>query len=368
MGISEIFSGKARTLFWRRLNPDHVVDCQTGVAIETDQAYFVIRMKEMYLATTRRLWRRFYPMLHGYVDYAGSQVHSVAGPGQLRELTDANLDRIVNLNLRLAGPIAYKGGEVSILIGLYSVPGQDAARALVDTVCTVANLAGIAAGQAAPIATAIKSGVENILGLNDARLELGIRDSFYQNNRLQSCYYVGINVPSTDVAFNELWVRDGRLIKGPDPIVGVNYEDHDYMIIEIERRDSRDDWPSLPGISQYQERFADVMRDETLNIQQKRQKLFTVWPAFKQSLDESPYLTQPDREQIAGSVGSDLKKRLEAMEKGNPFESRGWRDEHVVLKSPAQFDFLDVPNYIDRNDAASARMAKLFLEVNPFTI
>src|SRR5207245_1819039 len=105
--------------------------------------------------------------------------HSIAGPGQLRELGEANLERIVNLSYRIAGPTPFRGDEVKMLCGLYSVPGQDAAKALIDTVGALAGLGGIALGQAPQIAAVVKQGVESVLGLNEATLQLGISDTFF---------------------------------------------------------------------------------------------------------------------------------------------------------------------------------------------
>ena len=55
---------------------------------------------------------------------------SGAGPGQLKELGTANLDRLVGLAYRLAGPMVYAGDDLDVLVGLYAVPAQDAAKVL----------------------------------------------------------------------------------------------------------------------------------------------------------------------------------------------------------------------------------------------
>src|SRR2546423_47865 len=104
--------------------------------MEFDEAYFVVRMKEMFLGRIRLLWRKYYPVLHGFTEYAGVEEHAIAGPGQLQDLGNLNLDHVITLNYRLTGPTPYKGGDISLLVGLYSVPGQDAAKALISTVTT----------------------------------------------------------------------------------------------------------------------------------------------------------------------------------------------------------------------------------------
>lgn len=239
MNLKDIFVSKAKHLSWQRLPAAQVAEGYTETSIKNDEAYFIVRLKEMYLRNIRILWRKFYPMLHSYVQLGSVESHNVAGPGQLRELGEANLERIVNLNTRLTELIAYKGGDVDFLVGLYSVPGQDAARVLIDTLSTVANLGGLALGQSVAIANTIKTGVESIVGLNEARLELGVRDSFFPTNPFSSGYYLAVNAEEADVDIKKLWLSKGRLVKGPDPLRANPYEDHDYMVLEIERHEPR---------------------------------------------------------------------------------------------------------------------------------
>jgi hypothetical protein len=134
----------------------------------------------------------------------------------------------------------------------------------------------------------------------------------------------------------------------------------------LERRDTRDDWPGLPGIAEFQDKFAVVMADAQTKPADKRQRLRDLWPSFQQTLAASALLTDPDRESIAHSVSKDLNQRLEAMEHGNPFETRSWGDAKTRAVSPAKFDFLDVAEYTDRANPASVREARAALSAVPF--
>lgn len=366
MDIREIFRNKAQHLFWKRLPAAQVVDSGAELPIENDQAYFLVRLKEMYLRSTRKLWRKFYPMLHGYVTYGKKDEHAVVGPGQLKELGDANLDRIVNLNYRLSGPLAYKGGDVSILAGLYSIPGQDASKALIDTISTVANLGGLVTSQYAQIANVVKQGIESVAGLSEARLELGISDTFYPKNPFRSGYYLGISAAEADIAMNRLWLREGRLVQGEDPVIAQPFEDYDYFVLEVERREKREDWQGLPGIIEFEDKFAAVMKDESLTTDAKRKRLTALWPGFSEALQTSPLLIRPDRENIALSVSEDLNRRLKAMESGGPFETRAFGEKDIVRRSPALFDLLDVPDYMDRTNAKDIQRARAALSGDPF--
>jgi hypothetical protein len=349
--LRDFFVMKGQRLFWKRLPVNQIHDGYQEEPIENDQAYFVLRIKEMYLEHTRVLWRKFYPMLHGSVKYGGKEDISVTGPGQLKELGESNLDRVINLNHRLAGPIPYRGDDVTVVAGLYAVPGQDATKALIDTVGKLAALGGVALGQALEVTNVVKSGVEGILGMGQTSLSLGVEDTFYQGNPFRSGLYVGISAPSAEINLSELWLKEGQLVKGRDPIVGKPYVDYDYMILEVEKRPNREDWPSLPDIGDFNEQFAAIMRDRSLDVKSKGAKMNDLWPPFLQAIAESPHLITSDRKQIEVSVSADLQKRLDAMANNRVFETKAWGGPTIQSKPPTEFDFIDVPNYLDPGDS-----------------
>jgi hypothetical protein len=253
------------------------------------------------------------------------------------------------------------------------VPGADAAKALIDTVGTLANLGGIALGQAPQVAAIVKTGVENILGLNDAKLQVGVSDSFFPpdpngtgGNPLRTGAYVGIAAEARQVDAGRLWLVDGRLKAGDDPVQAANYDAFDYMVVSVERRDRRDDWPGLPGVADFQDKFGAIMADGALPVPDKKKRMGELWPAFTQALAQSMYLTQPDREAIAADVSKDLNARLKAMEANNPFETRSWGQKAAARKPPAEFDFVDVPEYTDVASPNSRKEARAAWAGKPF--
>ena len=191
--IRDIFLNKAKQLFWHSLPPDQVEPDYSEETIEPDKAYFKIRMSQMYIAHTRILWRKFYPMLHGFVNYGDKEEHVIVGPGQLKGLGEANLDRIMTFNYPLSGPIPYKGDDITLLVGLYNVPAQDSSEALINTIGMVAGLAGLSLGQITEISNIVKSGVENLLELKDSKINIGICDTLSFSNPPKTGYLVAIN-------------------------------------------------------------------------------------------------------------------------------------------------------------------------------
>jgi hypothetical protein len=357
MSILDIFRAQSKQFFWKQLPARQVVNGGRDALIEDDQAYFVIRLKQMYLYYSRKLWRAYHPMLYCYVQHGKREEQAIAGPGQLKDMTDSDLSRVLLLNHRLVGPIAFKGEDVVLQVGLYSVPGEDIAKTLVSSLSTIAGLIGPGVAPALEIANVVKAGVENIAGLASTRLQLGVEDTFFQNNKLREGYYVGISAPAAEVNLNQLWLADDQLKQGAIESISQPYQSHDYMIIEIEKLNNRKDWPSFPEIAEFKQQFAAALGDANLTTDEKRQRISQLWPSFTNSLNESPHLVKPDREQIALSVSTDLKDRLEAMKTGNPFETRGWGEQSLETKLPADFDFIDIADRLDFSDPNSVREA-----------
>jgi hypothetical protein len=303
----------------------------------------------MYLGTTRTLWRKFSPLVHAFTTYDADnhEEHNVAGPGQLQELGEANLDRVMVFNTRIGGPRPYRGGDVSLLAGLYSVPREDAAAALVSTIGALAGLAGPGAALVPEVAALVKTGVDNILGLGSTKLRLGISDTFAGVNPIRTGYHVGVGAATTEVPRDRLWIRDGRLVTGPNPRAGTPYGGHDYFVVHVEAPDRRADWPGLPGLLGFEARFSAVLADSQRDDAAKRSEMGAIWGSFSEALTTSPHLTRYDAGQIANDVQTDLKKRLDALGSGNPFETRAFGSDRVEERPPERLDFGDIPQYGD---------------------
>ena len=97
MDIANLFESKAKQLFWGPVDPAHVTGAPAPQPILPGQAYFTIRLCEMYLAFARKLWRQIYPVVHCFTRGAGFDDHAVISPTTFTQLGDVNLDRLVNL-------------------------------------------------------------------------------------------------------------------------------------------------------------------------------------------------------------------------------------------------------------------------------
>ena len=149
------------------------------------------------------------------------------------------------------GPIPYRGGQLALEIGLFSIKSVDLAAPYLEVLEAMSKQAGVAFINAAlPFAGPLKTGINLLVGGGDnSPLEIGLAASAWNP---ETGYFVVMRAPKGSVAVNALKVdpTDYRLI-GPDhKPVG----DYPYMVLKVEAVASRDDWFNIKELQKpYQE-------------------------------------------------------------------------------------------------------------------
>jgi hypothetical protein len=328
--FSRVFSATSKRLIWTRLNH---VDRDLGPHIDPYEGYYSVRIAEMYLRNSRVLWRKYLPMINGLVTQGSAEQASLVGPTQLKQFGDAGLDNVLALNQPLCGPMVPTGEDFGLAVGLMAVLSQDYAQVLLDTTASVSSLLMIDLGASAKLAPVVKSAVESILGIHDIKLQMGVADRFaWPGHPLGPGLHVGIAANEGDIQPNQLRYADGRLMIG----VGASskpFDSYDYMIVLIEGRQHRPDWPSLPALAPFEIQFTDALKETT--HEQRLEKLNPVLMEFINAVNASSDLSKPDKNLLPAMVSKDLQKRLDQLKVGSPLES-------MRTNEAARFDFLDV--------------------------
>lgn len=332
--LDRLFQRQAKVLGWQWVPASNVVDGQNrpvppAPAFATGDDYVVLRLAEMYLKTTRVLWREYYPVVHSFVAHgdplAQRNIATVAGPGQLKDLGSANLDRLIGLAYRLAGPIVYDGQDIELLAGLYAVPAADGAKVLIDTLSQLTGLVP-ALKQATELAGIVKAGTEGLLGLADTALALGVHDTLRpagagHGRTAQPGFVVAVNTPQAAINPAYLWVKEGRLHEGPNPVAARPFDSHDMMLFELHRGPSRAaSWATLPALSAHAKAFDSALRDTPAD--QLAATINAAFRKFEADLRAIDDLTRPDKAAIRALVGDDLKTRVKAIQGGDLIETR----------------------------------------------
>jgi hypothetical protein len=337
MGLFDLFNGRSRKLIWHRLDDSHVIERDkktfASEAIVKDEDYVVLRMNEMWLVESRKLWRKQYPMLHAFVKYGETALHDVVGPGQLSSLGDRNLDKMAAFNHLIAGPLPHRGFELCALVGLYAIPGEDGARALVEVVGNLAALTG-AGALAGAVVGVVKDSVDKVLSLDGTKLQIGVENTWAANIPLRSGYYLGIDAAEGGLTLDSLWLdADRRLHVGRDPIQGKLFDSNDYMVLAVERHTTNPVWGTIPEVAAAEADIESIMKSSK-SLDDKKAALNDAFPRFRSALAAAPSLTVKDGALIAVAVADKLVERLKA-EAGIDFTKKSF------ASSPERIDVFE---------------------------
>jgi hypothetical protein len=354
--LARLYANSADVLGWKWVPDDHLIDTSQTVTppqapFAAKQDYVVLRVAEMYLQKTRRLWREYYPVVHTFVAYgdpaAQRTVAGIAGPGQLKDLGTENLDRLVGLAYRIAGPIVYDGQDIEMLAGLYAVPAKDGAKVILDTLGQLSSLTPTIK-QAVELANIFKGGIEGLLGLSGTTLALGIRDALRTpgagiGRTARPGFLVAFNAPASSINEQELWIKGGRLCQGPNPIAATEFKSTDAMLFELHRGPSRaPGWARLPELATHAESFDTALRETSSDELPKR--INDLYRRFEAQLASSEELTDPDKGIIRGQVADELLMRVKKIRGGGLIEEKSMTPQQTInVRSFRPSEFLDIP-------------------------
>jgi hypothetical protein len=350
--LERIWREPNRQMTWGRIPAAQVIGQRAPAPFAPNDDYVIIRLASMFLRDSRTLWLKLSPLAHATVKLNGLQAPrsdtAVVGPAQFGDLAAASADRSVILGQRLAGPAVWRGGDLDIAVGLFAVPKDKAAAALLDTLGQLAALGIPGLAQAGDISKIVKAGVEGLIGLDGTKPVLGAKVSLADprggapaGSEAAPCLLVGVAAPAGEVAVEQLWVKDGRLMAGPAADSLRPFEAHDHVLIAVERGPPREDWRGLPALTPHQDAFDAPLRDATLDEAATKQRLNTAFAAFDTDLSAEHELTGPDQERIRGQVIAELKARVKRKFGGLFAETRSVGGISRTV-SPDGFDFLDV--------------------------
>jgi hypothetical protein len=344
-----------RQMAWGRLQVNHVIGARAATPFVANDDYVVVKLGSMFLRNSRVLWLKLSPLLHSTVTLPGRNAprsdSAVIGPAQFGDLASAPADRSLVLNQRLSGPAVWRGGDLAVAAGLFAVPKDQAASALLDTLGQLASFAAPGVKQVLDIAGIVKAGVESLIGLNGTKPVLGVKDALGDpatapaGTEARPCVLAGIAAPAADVDFDRLWVREGRLWQGRAADALTPYEQHDHLLLVVEKGPARQDWRGLPSLTPHEAAFDAVLRTAGIAKDAAAVRLNDVFTDFDADLTGEGELSDPDKDRIRGEVIAELQERLDRKYAG-PFAA-GAKEQRSVggvprTVSPEGFDFLDV--------------------------
>ena len=216
--------------------------------IHKDTKYIHVYLKSMRIVDVRKGLSKFYGAVHSQISVKHrsgkpASFTVVTTPETLANITSKNIDRVILENIRLLGPVPFRGGEMKMEIGLFSIKSEDLAKPFLTLLQDMSKLSGVSfISSALPYAETITKGINLITEGEETTLEIGISKNF---DPVQTGYYVVMRAPQDEVDVSSFMLgKDFKLLdKNKKPIA-----DYPYFVYQISCTDKREDWFEIPDV------------------------------------------------------------------------------------------------------------------------
>jgi len=188
-----------------------------------------------------------------------AELAAVSKPDKLVELDKDSLDHVITISKQMMSPTAYRGGPVSLELGLFSVKSGGLLTPVLDYVTRVSSAAGISSvGAIKPFLPLITEGMDLIAGQRqDTALEVGVDTDL---NLVSGCVAAIVDRPKGSIDTAKLSLDKDRKL-----LLDGNTLDCGYAVFSLRAVEQKPDYGEIPEL---RARYA-VMQSAISNGKQK---------------------------------------------------------------------------------------------------
>lgn len=307
--FKDLFVTPAKDWTYAEIAQENTPDKLACRPVAKNEGYLSIWLESYRIVNVRKGLKRFFGTVYSYISIPTIQGQKaefqvVTTPGKLQALDAKNVDHVIDLNQRLLGPIPYRGGDVSVEIGLCSIKEADLAAPFLGILDSLSKSAGVSFLSAAlPFAGPLKDGINLLAGASsDSILEIGLKRAY---NPAKIGYFAVVRAPSTTVNADILRVdKDLRLVDTS----GKPISNYPYLVIKAEVSPRRDDWFLIPDLAIAHKAVYDEVKSGSVD------KIKEALAAFHRSALSCLDLFLSDSQRLINEVDADVKIVLDEIE------------------------------------------------------
>jgi len=258
---SDLWKKKSEDWIFAWLDSKQVPAGSHSGEVDSDTNYLHVFLKSARVVDVRKGFTTFYGTVHSYANLphrsgGKAEFNVVTTPNSLKNIDAAGIDRVIQFNKRLLGPVPYAGGGLEIEVGLFSVASTQLAAPYLELLETLSKTAGVSYVSAAmPFVTPILQGIKLLTGSDkDVALEIGISTTL-EPPRLGYC--VAIRAPKQAIEIKKLSVDPSDFRLQCD---GETLSEYPYMVLEFSAEPNRADWFQIPELSAGYKRVQEEFR------------------------------------------------------------------------------------------------------------
>lgn len=217
--------------------------------VEADTAYLSVFLRSTYVVDVRRGLQRVYGAVQSSItlsdrDGGRGEFLSMVSPARLQDVDPAHLDRHIQLNHRLLGPVPYIGGDIEIEVGLFTLGSSYLTGPYLQLLMALTETATVTFfSAAAPFVEPLRQGIRALADSGEAaQLEIGFSTTWAD---LRPGWIVAARVDRLEPGELRVDARDGRLLDRR----GTAVTDFPYMVLEVSTSTARTDWTTIPELA-----------------------------------------------------------------------------------------------------------------------
>lgn len=267
----ELLFAKTQDWIYASLDPEQVPGQLIREPVIKDKSYVRIYLKSMRIVNVRKGLSRFYGAIHSFASFVHTsgkpaQFSQIIIPNELRNVDADRIDRVIAINKPIAGWAPYRGGDVELEVGLFSVKAADMAAPFLSLLEQIGDLAAVPYLNAAkPFMPLMKKGLDLLTDSEDASiLEIGLSTTY---TSLDTGYYLVMRAPKGRINAKQLHLdhTDFKLLDSN----GKPVESFPYLVFQIEATTQRDDWHHIPELAEaYAVLKSDVQKGRYNNVKE----------------------------------------------------------------------------------------------------
>jgi hypothetical protein len=273
----------------------------TSTSVDKDLDYVTVFIKSARIVDVRRWTSKFYGCVQSrahylHVERGQVEYQSVVVPTMMKELDPKNLDKVIQIDKPILGPVPYIGG-LSLELGLFSVKGTDLAGPYIDLLTGLAEKANVGFLTAAlPFVEPLRRGADLLFGnANQSELEIGYDKTWTD---LSTGYWLLMRAPKGTVELSDLKMdaNDFRLTDQR----GRPFKEYPYIIFEVAKSRRRDDWMLIPELKEGWDHIGKAAKAGQLDDAEQLLRQFVLTCRW------SPDLVPVDQERLAKAAETKL--------------------------------------------------------------
>jgi hypothetical protein len=224
------------------------VTAQAADTLIPNECYVELYIESLRIEKARTFATRFHGVVYSFVTISRQGestpvIAAVTKPAKLADLDATSMGKVITVSHKMMGPIAWRGGDFAIELGLFSVKSGNLMTPIINFVTKVSDTAGVSfVGAAKPFLPLITEGMDLIAGQTaDVRLEVGV-DTVMQVNKPKFCAIVAAPRDALDTRTLSIDPMDRKLLSKGQPV------QYGYCVFSIRGTDRKADYGDIPEL------------------------------------------------------------------------------------------------------------------------